>query len=269
MQRISADIFLEMVNGYLYPGKPIANMTFRIYGVLSIDTAVGAMYSFKQGHYMKIPPKQMFLVQIIGTALSTVANFGTGWWMFSSIPNICDLEKLPKGSPWTCPGERSSFAAGVIWGLVGPRRVFYPSGTYSKIFIFFIIGLVAPVPVWILSKMYPEKKWIQLITMPVIFSAGAMMPPVSAVNFWMWTVVGTIFNYVIFRKYKGWWAKYNYVLSYGLDFGAAFLVVMASVLQVQDIYGISWWGLEIDDHCPLAKCPTEPGIAVEGCPVLK
>ena len=64
MQRISADIFLEMVNGYLYPGKPIANMTFRIYGVLSIDTAVGAMYSFKQGHYMKIPPKQMFLVQV-------------------------------------------------------------------------------------------------------------------------------------------------------------------------------------------------------------
>nr|XP_010932249.1 oligopeptide transporter 5-like [Elaeis guineensis] len=258
-----------MLNGYLSPGKPIANMTFKIYGTLGVSTATQAISSFKQGHYMKIPPKSMFLVQIIGTALSTTASFVTGWWIFSSVPHICDLERLPKGSPWTCPSERIAFSVGVAWGLVGPQKMFYPSGTYSMIFVFFIIGLLAPVPVWILSQMYPEKKWIQLITMPVIFYIGSITPPVSAINIWPWMVVGTIFNYVVFKKYKGWWVRYNYVLSSGLDIGAAFVAVLATILQVRDTYGISWWGLELDDHCPLAKCPTEPGIVVEGCPVFK
>ncbi|EHA8589164.1 putative Oligopeptide transporter 5 [Cocos nucifera] len=262
-------VFFEMLNGYLSPGKPIANMAFKIYGTLAVSMATDAISSFKLGHYMKIPPKSMFLVQIIGTALSVTANFGTGWWIFSSIPHICDLERLPEGSPWTCPGDRISFSVGVTWGLVGPQKLFYPSGTYSMIFVFFVIGLLAPVPVWILSQMYPKKKWIEHIHVPVIFSIGAIMPPASAVNVWPWIVVGTIFNYVVFSKYKGWWARYNYVLSSGLDIGAAFVAVLASILQVQGIYGISWWGLGVDDHCPLAKCPTEPGIVVEGCPVFK
>ncbi|XP_073107288.1 oligopeptide transporter 1-like [Elaeis guineensis] len=206
-------VFSEMLVGYLSPGKPIANMAFKIYGTLAVSTATDALSSFKLGHYMKIPPKSMFLIQIIGTALSVAANFGTGWWIFSSIPHI--------------------------------------------------------LPVWILSQMYPEKKWIQLIHMPVIFSVGAVMPPASAVNIWPWIVVGTIFNYVVFKKYKGWWARYNYVLSSALDIGAAFVAVLASILQVQNVYGISWWGLAVDDHCPLATCPTEPDIVVEGCPVFK
>ncbi|KAG1347444.1 putative oligopeptide transporter 5-like [Cocos nucifera] len=228
-QGIPDYIFYEMLNGYLSPGQPIANMTFKIYGTLGTSTAVQAMSSFKQGHYMKIPPKSMFLVQIIGTALSTAASFGTGWWIFTSIPHICDLERLPKGSPWTCPSERVTFSVGVAWGLVGPRKMFYPSGTYSMIFVFFIVGLLAPVPVWILSKMYPEKKWIRLINIPVIFSMGSMMPPASAINVWPWMVVGTIFNYVVFRKYKGWWARYNYVLSSGLDIGASFVALLSDV----------------------------------------
>jgi hypothetical protein len=39
-------------------------------------------------------------------------------------------------------------------------------------------------------------------------------------------------------------------------------------LQTYDILGPAWWGLEGDDHCPLAKCPTAPGIFAKGCPVF-
>uniref|UniRef100_A0A166H0U4 Uncharacterized protein n=1 Tax=Daucus carota subsp. sativus TaxID=79200 RepID=A0A166H0U4_DAUCS len=30
---------------------------------------------------------------------------------------------------------------------------------------------------------------------------------------------------------------------------------------------LKWWGTELD-HCPLATCPTAPGISVPGCPVF-
>ncbi|EFH52422.1 hypothetical protein ARALYDRAFT_906644 [Arabidopsis lyrata subsp. lyrata] len=40
-------------------------------------------------------------------------------------------ERLPANSPWTCPSDRVSFNASVIWGLVGPKRIFGRLGNYS------------------------------------------------------------------------------------------------------------------------------------------
>lgn len=140
-------------------------------------------------------------------------------------------------------------------------------GLYEKMNYFFLIGLLAPVPVWALSRMFPEKKWIKLINMPVILGATGMMPPARAVNYIMWGTVGIFFNFVVYRRFKQWWARHNYVLSAGLDAGVAFMAILTYfTLQNKNINGPEWWGLELDDHCPLASCPTAPGIVVDGCP---
>ena len=55
----------EMVIGYIYPGKPLANMTFKIYSTLSMSQALDFLSDFKLGHYMKVPPKSMFIAQVI------------------------------------------------------------------------------------------------------------------------------------------------------------------------------------------------------------
>jgi hypothetical protein len=39
------------------------------------------------------------------------------------------------------------------------------------------------------------------------------------------------------------------------------------VLQSRGVNGVDWWGLQVDDHCALARCPTAPGVRVPGCPV--
>ncbi|PWA84209.1 oligopeptide transporter, OPT superfamily [Artemisia annua] len=72
---------------------------------------------------------------------------------------------------------------------------------------------------------------------------------------------------VVYKRFKGWWARHNYILSAGLDAGVAFMAILCYfALQIWDINGPKWWGIEIDDHCPLAICPTAPGIKVDGCP---
>lgn len=134
---------------------------------------------------------------------------------------------------------------------------------------FFLIGLLAPVPVWLLSKQFPDKKWIRLINMPIIIGATGSMPPARSVNYLTWGAIGIFFNFYVYRKYKGWWARHNYILSAALDAGVAFMAVLLYfTLQSKDIYGPNWWGLDSDDHCPLAKCPTAPGVVVKGCPVI-
>ncbi|KAL9444730.1 hypothetical protein AB3S75_017840 [Citrus x aurantiifolia] len=56
-------IITELVIGYIYPGRPLANVAFKTYGYISMHKALGFIEDFKLGHYMKIQPKSMFIVQ--------------------------------------------------------------------------------------------------------------------------------------------------------------------------------------------------------------
>ncbi|XP_047310164.1 oligopeptide transporter 1-like [Impatiens glandulifera] len=268
-QQPGLNVITELIIGYIYPGKPLANVAFKTYGYISMSQAIMFLSDFKLGHYMKIPPKSMFVVQLVGTVVASSVYFGTAWWLLTTVDYICHPESLPEGSPWTCPGDDVFYNASVIWGVVSPLRMFGRLGNYMAMNYFFLIGALAPVPVWILSRIYPEKKWIRLINMPVILGGAGAMPPARAVNYNCWLAVGILFNLVVYRKYKGWWARHNYVLSAGLDAGVAFMAILSYfALQFRNINGIGWWGLELDDHCDLGGCPTAPGIKVDNCPVF-
>ncbi|XP_058068215.1 oligopeptide transporter 5-like [Magnolia sinica] len=266
-QYLPLSIITELLIGYLYPGKPIANMAFKSYGGVSMGRALSFLYLLKQGHYMKIPPRSLFTVQIVGMLIASSINFGTAWWILSTVKHICEPDKLPPGSPWTCPSERVVFSITTTWGIAGPSHIFAPSGLYKYLYLFFLFGALAPVPVWLLSRAFPKKKWIRLIHVPILLGSTLYMPPIRAVHHWSWFVVGFLFNYVIYRKYNKWWSRYNYVLSAGLDIGIAFMALLTS-FALHNIYGVKWWGLELGDHCPLAHCPTAPGVEVVGCPVF-
>ena len=72
-------------------------------------------------------------MQVVGTLVSVSAYLGTAWGMMDAIPNLCDKAHLPKDSPWTCPMDAVFFDASVIWGLVGPRRIFENLGEYGML----------------------------------------------------------------------------------------------------------------------------------------
>lgn len=260
------NIITEYVMGIIYPGRPIANVCFKTYGYMSMTQAISFLSDFKLGHYMKIPPRSMFIVQFIGTIIAGTVNIGVAWWLLTSIKNICHDDLLPPDSPWTCPGDRVFFDASVIWGLVGPKRIFGRLGDYSSMNWFFVGGAIGPIIVWLFHKAFPEKSWIPLVNLPVLLGATAYMPPATPLNYNSWIIVGTIFNFFIFRYRKKWWQRYNYIFSAAMDAGVAFMAVFLYFsLQIENV-GLNWWGAE-GEHCPLATCPTAKGISVDGCPV--
>lgn len=59
--------------GYLLPGKPVANMCFRIYGSSNLINAINFLGDFKLGHYMKVPPRTMFAAQVAGHHLTSIS----------------------------------------------------------------------------------------------------------------------------------------------------------------------------------------------------
>ncbi|KAI3961275.1 hypothetical protein MKX01_006989 [Papaver californicum] len=260
------NIITEYVMGLILPGYPIANVCFKTYGYMSMSQAVSFLSDFKLGHYMKIPPRSMFLVQLIGTIIAGTVNIGVAWWLLTTTKDICHPELLPPNSPWTCPSDRVFFDASVIWGLVGPTRIFGRLGNYAALNWFFLGGAVGPILVWLLHKSFPNQSWIPLINLPVLFGATAL-PPARAVNYNSWIIVGTIFNYFVFRYRKKWWTRYNYVLSAALDAGVAFMgVLLYSALTLEN-QSLNWWGTR-GEHCPLVDCPTAAGVVGgTSCPV--
>ncbi|CAM6032824.1 unnamed protein product [Sphagnum compactum] len=261
------NIITEYMIGYIYPGRPVANVCFKTYGYISMAQAVYFLADFKLGHYMKIPPHAMFHAQLMGTVIAAIVNLGTAWWLLTTITNICEPDLLPKNSPWTCPSDTVFFDASVIWGLIGPKRMFGSLGIYRAVNWFFLLGALAPVPFWVAHKLFPKTKWLLYINTPILIGATGIMPPATAVNYTSWFVVGFIFNYIIFRHRKAWWQRYNYVLSAALDAGLAFMGVLVYFILQLEHKSINWWGVNLD-NCPLAACPTAPGIIRTGCPVF-
>lgn len=188
------------------------------------------------------------------------------WWLLNSVENICNTKLLPPNSPWTCPGDNVFFDASVIWGLVGPRRIFGTLGNYPALNWFFLVGALGPLIVWLLRRAFPSHKWISYIHLPVLLGSTASMPPATTVNFNSWIIVGIIFNYFIRKYHNKWWERYNYVLSAALDAGVAFMGVLIYLALTMENKGLSWWGA-VGEHCDLASCPTAKGIVVGGCPV--
>lgn len=201
----------------------------------------------------------------MGTLISVIIYQATAWWMMEAIPDLCDTSALPSNSQWTCPMDRVFFDASVIWGLVGPRRIFGDLGVYSNINWFFLGGAIAPLLVWLTQKTFPTHRWISSIHMPVLLGSTAMMPPASAVNYTSWIIIAFLSGFVLFRYRPNVWKRYNYLLSGGMDAGTAFVSVLIFIaLQSREIK-LDWWGNN-QDGCPLAHCPTAEGIVVEGCP---
>jgi OPT family oligopeptide transporter len=200
--------------------------------------------------------------------VSGTVNTGVAWWLLGSIKDICS-ENLPPDSPWTCPNDRVFFDASVIWGLVGPRRIFGSQGNYSAINWFFLLGAAGPVLVYTLHRAFPSQSWIPLNNLPVLFGATAYMPPSNSCELHLmanhWYHIQFICVPVLEEL-----VRYNYVLSAALDAGVAFMGVLLYFSLTMENRSIKWWGTA-GEHCPLASCPTAKGVnlgADSVCPVL-
>ncbi|CAF1251517.1 unnamed protein product [Didymodactylos carnosus] len=251
-QQIGLNIVTEFIAGFAMAGYPIQNVTFKTYGYITQSQALLYLQDLKLGHYMKIPPRRMLFAQVIATIISSVVSYIVANYLIIHIKNICTELDVQ----WSCPNIEIFYSASVLWGAVGPTRMFVKNDvSYYNLLWFFPLGAVLPAIPWLLIKRFPKQTWLRLIHTPIIWSALSVFVPAPAGNYCTWFFVGILFNFIV-RKYDhDWWERYVFVLSSALDCGVAFsALVIFIALQNQNINFPIWWGSggNYGDGCPLS-----------------
>ena len=158
-QDIPLNVLSEMIVGYGLPGRPLSMMLFKTWAYDTMYQAVTFSSDLKLGHYMKIPPRPMFLCQVIATIIAGTVQLGVQAWMFEHIPDFCDPSQK---DGFTCPSTHAFGSASIIWGLIGPARQFSTGQIYHSLSIFFLVGALAPVLAYLISLRFPNS-WIRYV----------------------------------------------------------------------------------------------------------
>ncbi|KAI8956459.1 OPT-domain-containing protein [Daldinia sp. FL1419] len=242
-QHSSIYLICQLICGVIFPGRPVANMVFVTYGYISSAQGIKFAADLKLGHYMKIPPRLLFSVQMVATIVSSVTQILVLNWMFRNVPGICTPSAI---NGFTCPIARVHFNGSILWGVVGPAEFFGPNATYRPLVWCFLIGAIAPIPLWLYGRNR-RSSIVRKINLPVLFGSLSWIPPATGLNFSVWAVVCYIFNYLIKNRATAWWAKYTMTLSAALDSGLAFgiVVVFFGFIYPGWMDGFSWWGTDV------------------------
>ncbi|KAJ3311176.1 hypothetical protein HDU76_003196, partial [Blyttiomyces sp. JEL0837] len=248
-QQIGLNVMSEFMIGLILPGRIAAVMAFKTLSYMAMSQGLLLVSDLKLGHYLKIPPRAMFTVQLTVTILAVILNIFTAFIIYESFGRVTDDQaKAAKGKFYVIPGNPDSgkiwrlqagpeapvgwsannynvfLNAGAIWGAIGPARFFGPGSPYSATLYGFIIGFIAPIIPWGLHKAFPDGVW-HLVNIPIIavfpvqvggFRSDLITP----------LIIGLFVNYFLKKYRHAWWKKYAYVMSAAFDSGTAITVTL-------------------------------------------
>lgn len=189
---------------------------------------------------MKVPARTIFWAMFVSTLWSCFVQIAVYNWALGNFAGVCTPDQKDH---YTCPNARVFFTASIIWGLIGPNRMFGPGAIYNSMLYFFILGAGLPVVVYVLARKFP-RSIIRYINTPVLFGGTANIPPATVMIYASWAFVGTMFNRVIRNRHPGWWTEYNYITSAALDSGTIICVLLIFfALQLPNkVTAPQWWG---------------------------
>ncbi|KAI8978283.1 OPT oligopeptide transporter [Trametes punicea] len=239
-QNITINLLAQIIPGMILPGKPVPNMIFKAYAVQTLAEGTAFVQDLKLGHYIKLPPRATFMVQLISTMLVGLLQVGVKEWMFSNIPDICQ----PTQKDFlTCPHNQVQYTTSAVWGLIGPSRQFGAQSIYHPQLYAVAIGAILPIPFWLWQRRWPNN-WNKYVSMPIMLNGIGLIPPATGINYSSWFLLGFIFQFLIRRRNFGWWTKFNYVLTAAFDCGTvlSLLLIFFTLQFPKGGFNLNWWG---------------------------
>ncbi|KAF4122042.1 OPT oligopeptide transporter protein [Geosmithia morbida] len=253
---VTLNVLAEFVGGSFVEGNALAMNYFKSFGYVTCAHAVWFSNDLKLAHYVKIPPRQTFMAQMVATFVSTLVCVGVLNFQMRHIEGVCTPDAQFR---LTCPGVNTFFTASVLWGTVGPTKIWGKDGQYTETLIGFPLGILIVVFFWGLAKKFPKWTWLRQIHPVAIMYGGIVWAPYNMSYVWP-AVPIAYFSWVYLKsRYLPFWSKYNFVLSAAWSCGIAIAgIIIFFTLQWTETE-FNWWGNDVPyegcegDACTIKK----------------
>lgn len=236
---VTLNVFAELLGGYWYAGDALSMNFLKTYGYVTCSHAVQFASDLKLAHYVKIAPRQTFSAQIIATLVSTFVCTGILNFQMTRIPNVC-TESAPFGL--SCPSVQTFFMASILWGTIGPKKLFGSDGQYRLLSIGWGVGLLVPLLFFGAKRLFPSQKWLRMASPILMFHAPATMVPYNFSYLIPAVPIGYVSWIWIRTRYLAFWSRYNYVASAALTTGICISSVFIFFAIVMYKPRLDWWG---------------------------
>lgn len=255
------NVVTELIVGYALPGHPEALMFVKAFGYNINGQADNYISDQKMGLYAKIPPRAMYRGQLISAVITAFVCYGVVSFVDGFV-GICTADQV---SNFTCAnGSQVYYSASVIWGAIGPKRIFsqiYPAMQYA-----FLLGFLLALVWWTLKRIGPNIReacrktlpggifkavniliftpmsWLRNVHPSLVLRGMLEWAPLNLTYFTSGLYFSVAFMYYLKRYKTAWWEKYTYVLSAALSGGVAFSgIIIFFAVQFHPV-SVQWWG---------------------------
>ncbi|EGN93492.1 hypothetical protein SERLA73DRAFT_64004, partial [Serpula lacrymans var. lacrymans S7.3] len=259
---------VQVIAAYVHPEQPVQNMYAKMYGYSTGYQTLYMLSDLKLGQYAKVPPRATFISQVSGTILGAVFNY----ILYKSIVGAHRADLInPIGTRiWSGWNSQEINSAAITWGALS-KELYSPGKLYFQIPLGLLYGFLAPFPLYILHKIFPNQKIWWYLNMPVILTYMGWLPYSVNGMWWPGFIIGLSTQWWVRTRRPRWYNKYNFLTSAALDggssivyfvlnfavFGASFdSFVTPQLIYDPDLIGVSrctgasgqgvnfpfWWG---------------------------
>ncbi|KAL3421551.1 putative plant-like oligopeptide transporter [Phlyctema vagabunda] len=247
---IKVGFFNELIYGYMIDAKgssrhPLGQLAYRIIsGNVWYDARI-VLEDQKIGHYLHLPPRDVIGIQILANMLALPINYGVMRWVIASKFDYVSGRVVDPQGQWTGQDFKSYNTAGIQYALVGPRKLF-ASSFFKPVLYGFAAGGAAPLIVWLLHKRFPKVRF-DLWNTTIFFASAATFYGNLSTGPFTAILVGTFFNFYLYRYKHQFWNKWAYISGAALDTGFnANLLFIFVFLGTTGAVMANWWGNNAD-----------------------
>ncbi|RUS13877.1 OPT oligopeptide transporter protein-domain-containing protein [Endogone sp. FLAS-F59071] len=231
------------------PGlHPVASLAYRVFAGNAWYQAQTLLQDQKlvrlslKGHYMKVAPRATFFAQLYGAIVGSGINYATLVWVINTKRPYLDGTAQDPLNQWTGQTAKSYSNQAIIYGLIGPARLFQ-SARYTPLLWGFLLGAIAPIIIWLLNRRFPKAGFLFWNTTIFFDSMGNWQGYITAGNISSF-IGGFVCMFYFFRYKHNVWKEYNYLIGAALDTGTnlAIMVIFIAFSGIATVSAPTWWG---------------------------
>jgi len=209
----------QTLAGYLFPGRPLANMYFTCFTYNSMQQAQLLARDLKLAQYVHLSPKHTFLIQVMGCVVGAILNWVM---MISIVDNQKPILLGLKGSNiWSGQNVQQFNTLAVAWSIA--KHTFSIGTKYQFVTIAYLIGFVIPIPLWLANRFYPHAAFRYINTSIILWQMGFLFVGINSA-LGVFFFLGFFAQWYLRRKRPEFFVKYNYIVSAALDGGTQVMV---------------------------------------------